>query len=251
MNSFHAKACALIVAYLLVSVHSFAAQSANKMGSEPFALVNRQRSTYLEATNDIKPSVGVEDESFSDNARRKLFVQASLFASASTTFPLASYAADSEEYRRSQKDFAYTFVPPPGFETTQKPVKTHLDEINFVSSSMKGYQIGVTVDPVRIKSLKEFGTPAEVAARVVTAEVNRDGVFDVTLKEDAIEDPETGAYEINYLSSGKRGEKHFVAYVNISNGKLYVLTGQIKEENYEEKKSELLASARSFRIVSP
>jgi hypothetical protein len=36
-----------------------------------------------------------------------------------------------------------------------KPVKTHLDEINFNSESFARYQYGVTVDPVRISSIQE------------------------------------------------------------------------------------------------
>jgi len=85
-----------------------------------------------------------------------------------------------------------------------KPLKTHLDEINFSSETVPKYQIGITVDPVRIKSLKEFGTPEQVAAKVVTAEINRDGIFDVTLMKDAIETSigDTVVYQLNYLSAG-------------------------------------------------
>jgi hypothetical protein len=36
-----------------------------------------------------------------------------------------------------------------------KPVKTHLDKVNFLSELVKGYQYGVTVDPVGISSLKK------------------------------------------------------------------------------------------------
>jgi hypothetical protein len=68
----------------------------------------------------------------------------------------------SQEYRKVTSDYAYSFVPPPNFVTGTKPLKTHLDEINFFSSGIRGYQIGITVDPVRISSLKEvnmFGFP--------------------------------------------------------------------------------------------
>jgi hypothetical protein len=58
-------------------------------------------------------------------------------------------------FTREAKDFAYSVTPPPGFRQTQKPVKTHLDEVNFISDTVKGYQFGITVDPVRINSLKE------------------------------------------------------------------------------------------------
>lgn len=59
------------------------------------------------------------------------------------------------EYVKTTKDFAYAFQPPSGFEATNKPLKTHLEEVNFMSGDTKGYQFGVTVDPVRITSLKE------------------------------------------------------------------------------------------------
>jgi hypothetical protein len=62
-----------------------------------------------------------------------------------------------QEYRQVTSDYAYSFLPPPNFVTGTKPLKTHLDEINFFSSKVKGYQIGITVDPVRISSLKEVG----------------------------------------------------------------------------------------------
>ena len=46
----------------------------------------------------------------------------------------------------------------PSFQESQKPVKTHLDEVNLISNSIKGYQYGITVDPVRINSLTEVRT---------------------------------------------------------------------------------------------
>jgi hypothetical protein len=71
--------------------------------------------------------------------------------------PIRAVAQEKENGRftREAKDFAYSVTPPPGFQQTQKPVKTHLDEINFISDTVKGYQFGITVDPVRINSLKE------------------------------------------------------------------------------------------------
>lgn len=57
-----------------------------------------------------------------------------------------------------QSHSAYQIILPNNgatFSETQKPVKTHLDEVNLVSGEIKGYQYGITVDPVRINSLKE------------------------------------------------------------------------------------------------
>lgn len=169
---------------------------------------------------------------------------------ASSPFQIAANSAQAstdEVFVKTTADFSYAISPPPSFDVTNKPLKTHLEEVNFVSSSTKGYQFGVTVDPVRINSLKEFGTPEEVAARVVVAEVNRDGVFDVTLVNDPVET--NGSYLLNYLSQGKRGDKHFVCKIEVLKNKLYVLTAQAKEENYADVKDELMATVNSFRAV--
>jgi hypothetical protein len=80
---------------------------------------------------------------------RRSFVASSPFLIAST-----ARAADSS-YTKSTDAFSYTFTPPADCEIGNKPLKTHLEEVNFSSSTTKGYQFGVTVDPVRINSLRE------------------------------------------------------------------------------------------------
>ena len=113
--------------------------------------------------------------------------------------------------------------------------------------------------------LVKFGTPEQIAARVVLAEVNRDGVFDVTLVEDPVVvvtvegntspspsdiTPNDNKYIIlNYLSQGKRGDKHFVCKISIQRNKLYVLTAQCKEEEYVVKKKELMKAVDSFKVL--
>jgi len=165
-------------------------------------------------------------------------------------------ATDGVYTRRQPGQFQYEFRPPPGFTPGQKPLKTHLDEVNFQSSDRKGYQFGITVDPVRINSLKDFGTPEEVAAKVVLAEVNRDGVLDVKLMEDPYSsggDDGLLYYQLNYLSSGKRGDKRFVAKFYIRDQKLYALTAQCREADYNDAalRQEMRAAVDSFRVLRP
>lgn len=50
---------------------------------------------------------------------------------------------------------SYQVELPTSMKESSKPVKTHLDEVNFSSETIKGYQYGVTVDPVRISSIQE------------------------------------------------------------------------------------------------
>lgn len=144
--------------------------------------------------------------------------------------------------------FSYTVTPPESFVPSNKPLKTHLDEINFSPLDIRGYTLGVTVDPVRISKIQEFGTPEEVAARVVTAEVNRDGVFNVTLAKDPKEDVSAGCYDIEYISDGKRGTKRFVTRIYVRDGFLYVLTAQSKEGEYDKtREANVLKCVKSFR----
>lgn len=162
--------------------------------------------------------------------------------------PLPSYA-----YVRETDQVYYTFAPPPGCDTpSQKPLKTHLDEVTFKNSDT-GVQFGITVDPLRIATLRDFGTPEQVAAKVVTAEVNRDGVFDVQLMEDPVagggDDAATEYYQLNYRSNGKRGVKRFVAKFYVEKQKLYALTAQCKEENYESVKGDVLRAVDSFEVA--
>ena len=55
----------------------------------------------------------------------------------------------------NKKEMSYQITIPTSMKEGSKPVKTHLDEVNFVSDSVKRYQYGITVDPVRISSLQE------------------------------------------------------------------------------------------------
>lgn len=165
----------------------------------------------------------------------------------------ASFVYTRKQTVLNKKELNYQIAIPSTMSEGSKPVKTHLDEVNFVSDSVKRYQYGITVDPVRISSLKEFGTPEEVAARVVTAEVNRDGIFEVTLLEDPYrtkpDDGDADAYILKYLSVGKRGKKVLTNKIVVSpNQLLYVLTAQCKEDDFAAQEKEIKRTVESFRI---
>ena len=90
-----------------------------------------------------------------------------------------------------------------------------------------------------------------MAAKVVLAEVNRDGVFEVKLINDPVAVEEDGvlSYVLNYLSQGKRGDKRFVAKFSIQNQRLYALTAQVAETDYTAKEKEIMKAVESFRVV--
>ena len=220
---------------------------------QPLARPNNNVGLNYEVETGLSTELTKPEEKVASG--RRLFIK-QLVISASSGLILAPQLAfaDTETQQPSSayvsppnQKFSYTVTPPPYFTTGNKPLKTHLDEINFSSQEVRGYTFGITVDPVRIKSIREFGTPEEVAARVVTAEVNRDGVFQVTLAKDPVEDA-NGCYDIEYISEGKRGIKRFVTRIYIKDGFLYVLTAQSKNDEYDnDREKEVLASVKSFR----
>lgn len=84
------------------------------------------------------------------------------------------------------------------------------------------------------------------------AELRRDGVLDVTLASDASEDESSGAYDIEYISDGTRGKKHFVTRTIVKEGKLFVLTVQVKEDDWGPSPSlqrEVMDAVWTFRVL--
>lgn len=81
----------------------------------------------------------------------------------------------------------------------------------------------------------------------MTAEVNRDGIFEVKLLEDPYET--AGAYILKYLSTGKRGNKVLTNKIVVSpNNLLYVLTAQCKEDDFPAQEKEIKRTVESFQI---
>lgn len=225
-----------------------------------------QARKMLNLSTTLKQSNYDSSESTNSALNRRSFVNKIIIGTTagalSTSFPavLVQAAEEGKEdssstfpstFKRSnpKSGFGYEFIPPPSvIKTANKPVQTHLDEINL-PTEVKGYTYGITVDPIRIKSLRDFGTPNEVAAKIVMAELRRDGVLDVTLARDAREDVDRGAYDVEYISDGKRGEKHFATRTIVQDGKLYVLTIQVKQADWKTYEGEVIDALQSFRVL--
>ena len=86
--------------------------------------------------------------------RNALGVAATVVATSWNAFR-AMAADEDDQYVQRGNGFAYKFVYPSDFEPGAKPVKTHLFEINWKSINTPKYTFGITIDPVRISSLKE------------------------------------------------------------------------------------------------
>jgi hypothetical protein len=234
MNRFQIPNSALffiiLILVVLKPIYSFSIGSQDK---------NASRRAFLKTTVATTATAGITSASL-------LLPQV---ASANDIHPNSSSSNNNVFTRIKEGQFGYTITLPVSIDISNKPLQTHLDEVNL-QTGQKGYYYGITVDPIRIKSLREFGTPNEVAAKIVMAELRRDGVLDVTVGRDPVEDATTGGYDVEYISDGKRGKKHFVTRTIVSDGKLYVLTVQVKEEDWNPKiEKEVFDAVASFKVV--
>ena len=94
-------------------------------------------------------------------ARRSFLTLAAIAVASPTAPALASIANLRDE------QFGYSLSYPDDWVPAPKPVKTHLSE-SLLQSPIRGVSLGVTVDPVKINSLTQFGT-AEQASQSSTA----------------------------------------------------------------------------------
>lgn len=228
------------------------------------------KTQYLTCTESGVVMKTKKEDDIIDASEKKLFsrmdfVQTAalgVIASNSSPFPAFADEDSGKTFTRIKKDgklpFAYKVVLPASPPPTNKPLQTHLDEVNLPITNkipegrefpLKSYTYGVTVDPIRIQSLRQFGTPNEVAAKIVMAELRRDGVLDVTMGRDPTEDSVTGGYDVEYISDGTRGKKHFVTRTIVDDGKLYVLTAQCKEDDWKYVEDEVWASVATFQVL--
>lgn len=96
----------------------------------------------------------VELASSSSSPSRRQFWK-TVIASGVSLGTIQHSSAPANAFERTDVKFTYTINVPESMKEGSKPVKTHQDEVNFGSSGIRGYQYGITVDPVRINSLKE------------------------------------------------------------------------------------------------
>jgi len=123
-----------------------------------------------------------------------------------------------------------------GLVLSPKLVQTHATELFFKSETVKGLSLGITVDPVKIASIREFADPPGLADKVVKVEKSKEGVFDASVlaaQESAkpVADA-VPAYEIEYKIDSSRGQNHYLVKATIIDSKVYVFTVQCKEETY-------------------
>lgn len=266
----------LCISYLLKSrvdvVDGFRCSSVgfvtkHKKASQLILPVVREGQHYDELRQQGKSdSIVVQVKDTCSSSKRRIFLNWAAASVHSSVFLATCAQADDENDNnersilRQGKGYGYKFQQPSNFRLTRKPILTHFDELNLEPSPSREEQssllFGITVDHVRINSLAEFGTPEQVAARIVTAELNRDGIFEVTLDQASSYKDSSGRlyYIVNYISDGKRGKKRFLTRTCIADQNLYVTTAQMKDIEYRDNpfiQEEIEEALNSFTVVGP
>ena len=186
--------------------------------------------------------------------RRHALLAAAAVALVPVSAPQPAYAALST---LADAQYSYSLSYPHDWSEAGKPVKTHLHEVLLSApSSPARMKLGVTVDPVKINSLAEFGTLDFVTKKVLGVEETRDGVKSVTLRANAAEDGDAelkrpSYYTIEYATVSSRGTKMFLCKYCICNGKLYVLQAQANLDAFDaeaEVRDALRGVVGSFQV---
>jgi len=172
--------------------------------------------------------------------------------------PLSSYAAATTATTTvTSEDGMVRFSYPDnlGLVTSPKLVKTHEKEVFLKSETTKGFNIGYTVDPVKISSITElFKEPKGLADRVVQVELGKEGVFEanVLAARQSTEVPtrpnSIPAYTIEYKIDSSRGQNHYTVKALVAKNKLYVFTAQCKEESLQELQTATSNIVDSFDV---
>ena len=94
---------------------------------------------------------------FGSDVQHALLARRSLLALAAIAVALPAKPALASIASLRDEQFGFALSYPDDWVPAPKPVKTHLSE-SLLQSPIKGVSLGVTVDPVKISSLRQFGS---------------------------------------------------------------------------------------------
>ncbi|GMH33073.1 hypothetical protein BSKO_00907 [Bryopsis sp. KO-2023] len=100
----------------------------------------------------------------------------------------------------------------------------------FRDPERKSTNVGVTVYPVTVKSLEEFGTLGNVRDKLLAAERGKDGFIDLNLREERSKVGGEGAllYVYSYEINTTRGRKEIITAVAIQKSSLFIVNAMCK-----------------------
>lgn len=119
----------------------------------------------------------------------------------------------------------YTIYRPTPWERIEKAGA----DVLFRDKIQHGITLGVTVLPVMISSLEEFGSLDQVADKLVAAENAKDSTMAVAVVTKAQRSATSNnlAYDFVYELESTRGRKRIITTVMIVHGKLFIANGMV------------------------
>ncbi|KAJ7522795.1 hypothetical protein O6H91_18G026900 [Diphasiastrum complanatum] len=121
----------------------------------------------------------------------------------------------------TDKEEGFQLLKPANWSKVSKAGATVL----FEDPEAKSNNLGVVINPVRISSLREFGSPQDVARKLIEAEQKKSSTNAASLiaiKERLMSD-NIPLYEYEYKLDSSRGMKRVFGAVTIASKKLYIL----------------------------
>jgi hypothetical protein len=124
-----------------------------------------------------------------------------------------------------------------GWKEDSKPGSTFYitDGSLFGSNS-----VGVTVNPVKVRTLSAFGTVDDVWDKLRGAEDAKESTKSVELLQSSelkAQGGKAGMFRYEYVLDSTRGRKHIFNTVVITGGQLYILNAQCKDKDTDESRA--------------
>jgi hypothetical protein len=124
--------------------------------------------------------------------------------------------------------------------------------VTLKSQVRKGFAVGVAVDPVKIGRIQDIGAPGDVGKRIVALEQKKEGVLSVELldtRQSKGPPDDMTYYCFDYVVESTRGLKRYIAKAAVRDQRLYVLTLEVKRDEYDAAKPEVDGILESFRLA--
>lgn len=183
------------------------------------------------ALHDVQlPDAHVQLLPYVANRRSTLLAAALLWISLGN-----SKRAQAEEPPTPTEPATVTYTNPKQGYSLQRPA--HFEQVEkagadalFRDSNQKSTTVGVTVSPVRIASLEDFGSLETVGERLLGAEKAKESTISVEiLSQRSRTGATSGAtiYDFEYELESTRGRKRILSTVSIASRKLYIVNASV------------------------
>ncbi|CAK9196089.1 unnamed protein product [Sphagnum troendelagicum] len=193
-------------------------------------VIGRQDGAYFERKEEWKNS-GIWRRSMGGRREALLFLVSSFSAVSAGGVREANAAEETQQqdgaavplnlepYNDEKEGFK--LLRPVQWNKVEKAGATLL----FEDPATRGNTIGVVVNPVRIASLKDFGSLDEVADKLIAAERRKPSTNDAQLVrvQERQAHGDTPLYELEYTLDSSRGKKRILSAVTVASRKLYIL----------------------------